>query len=86
MAETVKTAISIKKLLFDKAEIAANEMNMSRSKLISVAIEEFLRQREARELFRSLNEVYADGLTDEDKEILHDIAILHEETLEDEEW
>jgi metal-responsive CopG/Arc/MetJ family transcriptional regulator len=86
VVKTIKTAISLEKPLYEKAEIAATEMKISRSKFFSVAIEEYLRQREARELLRSLNEAYADGLTDEDKELLFDMAILHEETWDDEEW
>jgi mRNA interferase MazF len=43
MAATIKTAISIKKTLFDQAEILAQELNISRSHLFGIALENFIK-------------------------------------------
>ena len=86
MAETTKTAISIRKPLLEEVETAASKLQVSRSRFISDAIEEYLRQQEARDLFDSINEVYADGMTKDEKELVRDMALLHEETWDDEKW
>ena len=86
MAETVKTAISMQKPLLEKAEQAAKEMNLSRSGLISVALEDYLYRKDVKAIQDSWNAAYPEGQTDEDKELVREMALLHEETLEDEEW
>lgn len=59
---TIKTAISIPDSLYNQAESLANDMKISRSKLFSLAIEEYLRQHRNQQLLQSINEAYTDGL------------------------
>jgi hypothetical protein len=66
-AKTVKAALSIQSGLYEKAESVARELNMSRSQLYSLAVEEFLRRHENRLLLQRINEAYADDLNDEER-------------------
>jgi len=54
----VKTAISIQSSLFEQAEALAKEMNVSRSALIGLAIEEFIQRRQNQRILRELNAAY----------------------------
>ena len=60
MANTVKTAISIDKTLFEQVEILAHEMNVSRSHLFALAVEQFIRQQQGRILLERINAAYAE--------------------------
>ena len=58
--ESIKTAISIEKSLFTQANILARKMKVSRSRLFVLALEDFIREQENRELLEKINAVYAD--------------------------
>jgi len=58
--ENVKTAISIQKALFDQAEDLARKMKVSRSRLFVLALEDYLRRQQNRELLAQINAAYAD--------------------------
>ncbi len=58
--QNVKTAISIQKSLFEQAEKLAGKMKVSRSRLFALALEEYLRREQNRELFAQINAAYAD--------------------------
>lgn len=58
---TVKTAISIQAALFDRVNDLAEELQMPRSQLFTLAVEEFIKRHENRGIIEALNEVYADA-------------------------
>jgi len=58
--ESIKTAISIEKSLFTQANVLARKMKVSRSRLFVLALEDFIREQENRELLEKINAVYAD--------------------------
>jgi metal-responsive CopG/Arc/MetJ family transcriptional regulator len=65
---TVKTAVSIEETLFEQAEVLAEELQISRSKVFAIALEQFLQRHEGRKLLDKLNKVYAEsGRPDEKK-------------------
>ena len=64
---SVKTAISIQKSLFDKVEVIARELKISRSRLFTLAIEKFLIDYYDRQLFESINRAYEDEETNPDE-------------------
>ena len=68
---TVKTAISIRKSLFDQANNLAEELQVSRSQLFVLAVEEFIERRQNRKILETLNKVYSDT-SDLDEETLHE--------------
>ena len=59
---TIKTAISIPDSLYLQAEDLVNDMQISRSKLFALAIEEYLKQHRNQKLLQSINKAYDDGL------------------------
>ena len=56
----IKTAISIEKAIFDQAEKVAQAMNVSRSKLFVLALQEFLERQRNKELLEQINAAYSD--------------------------
>jgi metal-responsive CopG/Arc/MetJ family transcriptional regulator len=58
---TVKTAISIQKSLFEQVNSLAEELQMPRSQLFVLAVEEFIQRHHNRNMLKVLNEVYADA-------------------------
>jgi antitoxin MazE6 len=84
----VKTAISIDAALFKQVEAAAHEMNVSRSRLFALAVQEFLRQRENQQLVARLDEVYSGDRDPEDELLLKGMRRIHRRILEngENEW
>ena len=58
---TMKTAISVEDELLRKADRTAKQLGVSRSRLFSIALAEYLKQRRNAELLDQLNRAYADG-------------------------
>ena len=54
----VKTAISLEKTLFDQVEALAREMEISRSRLVVLALEDLLRRRQSQLLLERINAAY----------------------------
>ncbi len=54
----MKTAISIPDEVFEQAENFARKKKISRSALYTVAVDEYVRQQEAKDVTRKLNEIY----------------------------
>jgi predicted transcriptional regulator len=83
----IKTAVSLDEVLFRKADSLAEELNISRSRLFALALEQFLRENNKQKMQEKLNEVYADGLDLEDQMWLKGAKRLYRRVLEaDEEW
>jgi metal-responsive CopG/Arc/MetJ family transcriptional regulator len=59
---TVKTAISIQEFLFDQVNDLAEALQIPRSRLFTLAVEEFIKRYENRSIFEALNAVYDDAL------------------------
>ena len=82
----VKTAISLNKTLLEKVDSVAQEMEMPRSHLFVLAVEEFLQRHENRRLLEAINKVYSDLPSEEETTYLRAIQHDYAETLEDEGW
>lgn len=65
---SVRMTISMREPLFEQIDAEARKMKVSRSRLVSLALEEFLRRRENQELLERLNASYADGEDEEERE------------------
>jgi len=59
----VKTAISIQKSLFEQAEDLARRMNVSRSRLFVLALEDYIHRQQNRDLWAQINAAYAEELS-----------------------
>ncbi len=75
METRIKTGVSIPKSLFEQAEAFAHRMNLSRSRLFSIALEDYLQRQRNRELLAQINAGYADGLTEEEKTYLQAASV-----------
>ena len=56
----VKTAVSLQKSLFEQAEALADELRISRSRLFSIALEDYIRRSHNQHFLEKLNAAYED--------------------------
>ena len=56
---SVRTAISLDRSLLEEADALAEELRVSRSRLFVLALEDFMRRHQNRQLQARLNEAYA---------------------------
>ncbi len=56
----MKTAISIESQLLEETDRTARKLGLSRSRLVSLALTDYLRQRRNREVVDQLNHVYGE--------------------------
>lgn len=66
----VKTAISIEKPLFEEVNKVANEMEISRSHLFTLAAREFVQRHKSQKLLDAINSAH-DDLPDPSEETLN---------------
>lgn len=69
MTKTEKD-ISLNPSLLDRLKAMALEMKISQTKLLALAVEEFLERQQTRKLVDSINQAYQDGPDEEDREWL----------------
>ncbi|MCL2929302.1 MAG: hypothetical protein O4861_00980 [Trichodesmium sp. St16_bin4-tuft] len=81
---TVKTAISLQEYLFEQAEAIAAEMKISRSRLIAIALEEYIRRHQNRILLEKINAAYGDISDTETLASRSTILENHRSIIEDE--
>jgi len=65
MINSMKTAISLPDSLFEVAEQTAQYMGVNRSKLVALALEEYINKHHGELVTRKLNEVYEKAANDE---------------------
>ncbi len=56
----IKTAISIEKPIFEKMDVLAKNLKISRSRVFALAAQEFIQRHKNIELLKSLNNAYDD--------------------------
>jgi metal-responsive CopG/Arc/MetJ family transcriptional regulator len=78
----MKTAISIPDKVFRSADALAKRLGISRSKLYSTAITEFLSKHQCRQITARLDAVYAE----EDSSLSPNLIRLQAKSLSHEEW
>lgn len=65
----IKTAISIEKPLFEQVDDLAHELKISRSRIFSLAAQEFIQRHRNQKLLEAINDAY-DDIPDEIDESL----------------
>jgi len=65
----VKTAISLDEELFNKITRLAHDMHVSRSRLVAVALKDYLQKLENQALLARLNDAYRDQPDEEERRI-----------------
>jgi len=79
---SVKTAISIQESLFKQADALARRMDISRSQLFAMAVEEFIRQHQSQQLLEQINRAYEDEPDLPEREYLEGMKPRHRQLLE----
>lgn len=80
----IKTAISLDKSLFEKTEILARRLKVSRSRLFAMALEDFLRRRQNEELLQQINSACDDSPDQAEAMRLTGMRRYHREMIKDE--
>jgi metal-responsive CopG/Arc/MetJ family transcriptional regulator len=82
----VKTAISIQKSLFQRAEEIAKEMKISRSRLFVLAVEDFIRRYQNQLLLDEINLAYSDDFDKKEQDEFRRIQRKSLKSTEGNEW
>lgn len=82
----VKTAISMDEELFDQVNRLAHELHVSRSRLFTLAVQDFLKNQENRALLARLNKAYSDQPNGEEQQIAQTMKARHRKVVGQEPW
>lgn len=61
MATSVKTAISLQEDLFKEVNMLATELHVSRSKLFVMAVQDFIKKEQNKNLLSQINNAFSDA-------------------------
>ncbi len=67
----MKTAISIDDGLLREADETARRLGLSRSRLVALAVGDFLERQRREQMLQRLNEVYSDGMQPSERRLLN---------------
>ena len=82
--DNVKTAISIRKSLFDQAEDLARKLKVSRSRLFVLALEDYIHHQQNQELLAQINAAYADEPEPAEQTLRRKVRHIHRRIVEGE--
>ena len=86
MAPCVKTAISLHESLYNEVNKLAKEMHVSRSKLFVMAVEDFIKKQENKNLLEQINKAFTDQPDSDELKIHSEMRKKQLKNLEKEEW
>jgi predicted transcriptional regulator len=82
----VKTAISLNEELFLKVNQLAEYLHISRSKVFTLAVQDYVKKQENQALLARLNEAYANSPADEERKIAKSMRRKQKKLIERESW
>ena len=82
----IKTAISLQQSLFDRVDALARELTISRSRLFTIAVEEFIQRYENQKLLEALNAAYDDSPDSEEQVLLHEMRPKQRQIVQEDQW
>jgi metal-responsive CopG/Arc/MetJ family transcriptional regulator len=77
-----KTAISLESPLLDRIDELARELEVSRSRLLALAAEDFLRKHENARMLRQIDLACADGPTEEERKVAQAMRSRHRQRIQ----
>lgn len=80
--QTVKTAISIDKALFEQADGLARRLNLSRSRLVAMALEDYLKRMENLDLLERINSAHQNAPHPAEKRLAKKRCRIHRRLVE----
>ncbi len=86
MATSVKTAISLQEELFKEVNKLASELHVSRSRLFVMAVQDFIKKKESKNLLSQINNAFSDHPDSEELTIQSKMRQKQAEKLEREPW
>lgn len=81
---TVKTAFSLQEPLFEQAEELAHKMHVTRSRLFVLALEDYIRRQQNRDLLARINAAYRGEPDRGEHTLRHKARITHRRIVEGE--
>ena len=82
----VKTAISLDEELLVKVNRLADNLHVSRSKVFTLAVQDYLKKQENQYLLAQLNEAYEDFPSEEERGILKSMRVKQNRNIDQESW
>mgnify|MGYP001243135858 CR=1 FL=1 len=82
----MKTAVSLPDDLFEKVEELAEELHLSRSRIFAEAVRDYIAKQKNEEILRTLNQVYSEAETEEEKTVRKKNKKRYARTLKAEKW
>ncbi len=82
----VKTAISLDEKLFKRVNKLSKEMHVSRSRLFTLAVDEYLKKQENQAILAQLNKAYGDQPDEQERKITKSMRTKHGKIIEQESW
>jgi len=76
---STKTAISLQKSLLDRVDTLAQELDISRSRLFTLAVEDFIQCHKNQKLLEAINSTYDDTSDPEEQIMLQKMRRKHKE-------
>jgi metal-responsive CopG/Arc/MetJ family transcriptional regulator len=86
MATSIKTAISMREELFNKVDNLAKELQVSRSKLFVMAVQDFIKKKESEQLLSQINKAFHDHPDAEESVVQSRVRQKQRQKLEKEPW
>jgi len=80
----IKTAVSLDRSLFEQVDTLAHKMKVSRSRLLAMALEDFLRRHENEQLFQEINRACQDEPDQARPALRHSMRRIHRKIVEGE--
>lgn len=80
----IKTAISLPKALFEQADALARKLQVSRSRLFVMAVEDFIRRYQNQQLLDRLNQAHREAPDAAEVERLRQMRRVHRRVVEGE--
>jgi len=79
----MRTSLLVRKSTLKKADELARQMKISRNRLFSMALEQFIQGQQNRELLEKFNAAYADGSDPEEQMLLEKYRKIQRELVKD---
>ena len=79
---TVKTAISIRESLMQEVGAVAREMNVPRSQLFAMAVEEYIQRHRNRQILEQINQAHTDEPQPAERNLMSKMKRVHRRLVE----
>lgn len=86
MATSVKTAISLQEDLFKEVNMLASELHVSRSKLFVMAVQDFIKKEESKNLLSQINNAFSDSPNKDEIKVRSNMRRKQAKNLKREPW